>query len=186
MNDCKIILIGGYCATGKSTFSRKLAEHLKIPCFNKDVIKEVIGDGFGAENTDVYNKNSAVTFSLMLHIAERFLQAGKPCILESNFKLSESEQLKELLDKYNAECLTFLFKGELAVLYKRYAEREKTERHWVHLTTGENREMFINWHNYDLNKISIGKAIYVDATDFLTINYEELFNKAECFIQGDN
>jgi len=46
----KIILVGGYCATGKSTFSLKLSEMINIPCFNKDIIKEVLGDGFGPEN----------------------------------------------------------------------------------------------------------------------------------------
>ena len=37
----KIILVSGYCATGKSTFARNLSQSLNIPCFIKDTIKEV-------------------------------------------------------------------------------------------------------------------------------------------------
>jgi len=70
----KIILVGGYCATGKSTFSLKLSQMINIPCFNKDIIKEVLGDGFGPENKMVEKKGSTSTFLLMLHIAECFLQ----------------------------------------------------------------------------------------------------------------
>jgi predicted kinase len=73
----KIILVGGYCATGKSTFSLELSKLLNIPVFNKDIIKEVLGDGFGPENNIVEQKGSAATFLLMLHIAEQILQAGK-------------------------------------------------------------------------------------------------------------
>jgi len=77
----KIIVIGGYCATGKSVFSRKLSKLINIPCFNKDVIKEILGDGFGPEDNMVFNKGSHTTFLLMLHTAEQFLQVEKSCIL---------------------------------------------------------------------------------------------------------
>ena len=62
----KIIIIGGYCASGKSVFSRKLSGLLNIPCFNKDIIKEVLGDGFGSENNMVSQKGSFATFLQML------------------------------------------------------------------------------------------------------------------------
>jgi len=180
----KIILVGGYCATGKSTFSRKLAQVLNVPCFNKDIIKEVIGEGFGFENKDVYQKNSAVTFKLMLHIAERFLQAKKILILESNFKLSESEEIKTLLEKYNCECLTFVFKGDLDVLFNRYVERDKSsERHWVHKSAEETKDSFINGHlQFGIGELAIGQTISVCATFFAEINYEELFDIARRFV----
>jgi predicted kinase len=181
----KIILVGGYCATGKSTFSRKLSQELNIPFFNKDIIKETLGDGFGSESGEVYKKGSAVTFMLMLHIAERFLQAGQTCILESNFKPSETGQIKILLEKYNAECLTFIFKADLDVVFDRYIERDKSvERHWVHLS-GENisKEAFKTGHiKAGLSEAAIGETICVDATSFDQVNYNELFNTAEKFI----
>ena len=176
----RIILVGGYCATGKSTFSRKLSQKLNIPCFNKDTIKELLGDGFGPDNGMVFRKGSVVTFSLMLHIAESFLQAGKPCILESNFKLIESGQLKALLDKYDFECLTFIFTGDLDVVYKRYSERE---RHWVHQSAGTSADSFKNGQlGGGLGEAAIGQTVYVDATSFEKVDYEELFGVAERFV----
>jgi predicted kinase len=77
----KIIIVGGYCATGKSTFSRELSHLLNIPCFNKDIIKEVLGDGLSPEDNMIDKNGSNTTFMLMLHIAEQFLKTGKICIL---------------------------------------------------------------------------------------------------------
>jgi len=184
----KIIIVGGYCATGKSTFARKLSGLLNIPCFIKDVIKEVLGDGFGPENDIVEKKGSAATFLLMLYIAERFLRVGNVCILESNFKAREIEQLKVLLEKYKAECLTFIFKGDFDVLFDRYMKRDVSEkRHWVHNTAGETAENFREGHLLaGIGETGIGQTITVDATSFEKVNYEDLFALAKNFIKSDN
>ena len=183
----KIIIVGGYCATGKSTFSRKLSGMFNIPCFNKDVIKEVLGDGFGPENNMVEKKGSTATFFLMLHIAECFLQTGKLCILESNFKLKEMEQIKTLLEKYNCECLTFIFKGDFDILFYRYMKRDTAEkRHWVHNTAGENIDNFRDSHlQSGIGKTGIGQTITIDATSFDKVNYDELFAIVKDFIIKD-
>jgi predicted kinase len=184
----KIIIVGGYCATGKSIFSRKLSQLLNIPCFNKDIIKEVLGDGFGSENNMVEQKGIAATFLLMLHIAECFLQTGNVCILESNFKAREIEQLKVLLEKYNCECLTFIFKGDFDVLFDRYMKRDTAEkRHWVHNTAGETADNFKEGHLLaGIGEKGIGQTITVDATSFAEVNYDELFALAKNFIIYDN
>jgi len=180
----KIILVGGYCATGKSVFSNKLSSLLNIPCFNKDVIKEVLGDGFGSENNMVELKGSAATFLVMLHIAEKILQAHNICILESNFKQTEMDQIKKLLDKYNCECLTFILKGDFKILFNRYMARDALEkRHWVHNTAGEDVDNFKEGHlQSGIGETGIGKIIIRDATNFENINYDELYNIAKEFI----
>jgi predicted kinase len=183
----KIILVGGYCATGKSVFSNKLSNLLKIPCFNKDVIKEVLGDGFGPENNMVELKGSSATFLLMLYIAEKILESNSICILESNFKQKEMDQIKILLEKYNSECLTFIFKGNFKILFNRYMERDVSEkRHWVHNTAGEDEDNFEEAHlQSGIGETGIGKIIIKDATNFADINYDELYNIAKEFINYD-
>jgi len=180
----KIIIVGGYCASGKSVFSNKLSDLLNIPCFNKDVIKEVLGDGFGSEYNMVELKGSAATFLLMLHIAEKTLQANNICILESNFKQKEIDQIKILLEKYNCECLTYIFKGDFKILFDRYMKRNVLEkRHWVHNTEGENLDNFEKGHlKHGIGETGIGKIIISDATKFENINYNELYNIAKDFI----
>ena len=180
----KIIIVGGYCATGKSAFSRKLSHLLNLPCFNKDTIKEVLGDGLSPEDNMMDKKGSNTTFMLMLHITEQFLMSKKMCILESNFKLNESKLIKTLLEKYDCECLTFIFKGDLEILFKRYMEREKMgKRHWVHVTFGENPDNFHKYHmQHGIGEVVIGKTIVTDTTVFDDVDYEELYETAEIFV----
>ena len=181
----KIILVGGYCATGKSTFSHELSKILNIPCFNKDIIKEVMGEGFGYEYKNVLDKQGSIcAFLFMLYIAEQFLLKGEVCILESNFKQKEAEQIETLLEKYNCKCLTYIFKGEFETLYSRYTNREKSgKRHWIHITEEENFDVFKNGHKqYGLGEISIGETIVTDATTFNNVNYDSLHEIGKKFI----
>jgi predicted kinase len=185
----KIILVGGYCATGKSTFSCNLSQLLNIPWFNKDVLNEILGDGFSQENNVLLEqKASGTSFLLMLHIAERILQAGKICILESNFKSKEIEQIKVLLEKYDCECLTFIFKGDFDILFDRYIKRDVLEkRHWVHNVTGENNENFKSSHlYYEIGESGIGQTTFTDTTSFTNVNCDELFTVAKDFIDNSN
>lgn len=158
-----------------------LADALNAPCFNKDTIKEVLGDGFGSESGEVFEKGSAVTFMLMMHIAECLLRAGKLCILESNFKAHEIAQLNELLNKYQCDCLTFAFESDLDVLYGRYAKRDE-ERHWVHKVAGSSREVF-KQGQLPLMNVKLGRTISVDTTAFEAVDYEGLIAAAREFAE---
>lgn len=181
----KIILVSGYPAAGKSTFARRLSEHLQIPCFNKDTIKEALADGFGPSSQEAYNKGSAATFNIMAHIAECLLQVSKPCILESNFRVQEGERIEELLEKHGASCLTFVFTGDLDVLYNRYAKRAR-ERHWVHRGPGDRDDFKDGLARHKAGHIHIraGEIVTVDTTDFDKIDYGALFDLAKRFIQN--
>jgi len=180
----KLILVSGYCATGKSTFSRNLSRQLGIPCFNKDTIKESMADGFGAESKEVEFMGSRATFRVMAHVAECFLKIGKACILEANFKPQEGEQLDELAKRHGAECLTFVFTGDLDVLYDRYVKREDAgERHWVHMSAGL-RESFRDMHvQYNVGQIAVGQTVNIDSTVFENVEYEKFYEIAGAFVK---
>ncbi|MCL1819191.1 MAG: ATP-binding protein [Oscillospiraceae bacterium] len=180
----KIIFVTGCPAAGKSTFALRLSEKLNIPLFSKDIIKEIMGDGYGSESGEVYKTGSKVTFMLMLHIAEQFLQTGQKCILESNFLHHDSEQIKLLLKKNDCDCLTFMFGGNLDVLGERYFNRDK-ERHWVH-GKAENKESIKNYVlKTKILEVSFGgEVINVNATSFDKIDYEGLFVSAKRFIDN--
>ena len=179
----KLILIAGHSAAGKSTFAQKLSQILKVPCFSKDTVKEAMANGFGSDSEQLQLKGSAAAISLMLHIAECFLQNDKICVLESNFFPPQNEQIEQLLVKYEAICLTFLFIGDMKVLWKRYEQRE-AERHWVHNFVGQNKDRFINGAiKAGVGDFSVGKTVKVDATDFNKIDYDGLFSIAKEFIE---
>ena len=178
----KLILIGGYCAAGKSTFARRLSQELNIPYFERDTIDETICDSFGRES-NVYKMSSEnVAHDIMLHIAERLLQVGQPFILESIFGLKEIEEIKKLLEKYKYECLLFILKGNPEVMFARYVERDKSgERHWIH--NPAHKDWFINeMPKGKLEEAEIEQKIIVDTTEFEKVDYKSLFIAAKKFI----
>lgn len=180
----KIILVGGYCAAGKSTFADRLSHELNIPYFVHDTIDETICDGFGRESK-VYKMGSEnVAFAIMLHITERFLQTGKSCILEGTLGLKGINEIKKLLEEYNCECLLFIFKGSPEVMFDRYVERDRSgERHWIH--NPAYKGWFINEMPKDkLEEAEVEQKIVVDTTSFEKVNYESLFETAKKFIQA--
>jgi cytidylate kinase len=188
----KIIMVGGNPATGKSTFSMDLSRRLRIPCFNKDLIREVMADGFGIEHVDFLNngkKGSIAAYRLLLHIAEIFMQTGSTCIIESNFSVlypqpvTECEQYKILIEKYSYECLTFAFTGDHGVLARRYIERDDV-RHWVHVRASGIDEMKDYCARNKLDEIDIGRTVKVDTTSFGDVDFEGLYGIAEGFIYG--
>ena len=178
----KLILVAGHSAAGKSTFAFNLSHRLKIPCFSKDTIKESMADGFGSDNEFLQKRGTEATISMMLHIAECFLRIGKVCILEANFRPPQDKQIEELLKKYDVDCLTFLFGGNLEVLWDRYLQRE-SERHWTHKFIGQSKDRFINGGiKAGFGDFAIGQTIRIDATDFSKIDYDELFSVANQFV----
>lgn len=68
-----------------------------------------MADGFGSNNELLQYRGTEATINITLHIAECCMQIGKVCILEANFHPPQNEQIEELLEKFDADCLTFLF-----------------------------------------------------------------------------
>jgi len=180
----KLILVCGHSATGKSTFAYNLSLKLGIPCFSKDKIVEALGDGFGPDSGLISAKNDTqAVINIMTYIADNFLVVGKPCILEANFRPPHDVQLTQLIERHKVDCLTFLFTGNLEVLWERYADRE-TKRHWALKVAGQNKERFINGGiKAGFGDFSLGKTIKIDATDFNEIDYNKLYDSAKQFLE---
>jgi hypothetical protein len=142
-----------------------------------------MGDGFGAEIFMTVNKGSTPAIvNIMIHIAESFLQIGKVCILEANFRPPHDMQIARLLEKHDADCLTYLFVGDMEVFWERYVQRE-AERHWALSVAGQNRERFINEGiKAGFGNFEMGDTVKVDSTDFSKIYYDSLIALANKFI----
>ena len=179
----KLIIITGFTSTGKSTFAQRLSSELGVPCFLKDKIIEAMGDGFGQDSySKCFKNDTRAMINVLLYIAEGFLQTGKVCILEANFRRPFDMQIKTLLGKYNAECLNYFFTGNLDVLWDRYVGRE-AERHWAFKPVAQSRDGFIDRVNKaGFEDVNIGNTITTDATDFDKIDYDELISIARRFI----
>ena len=178
----KLVLVSGHCAAGKSAFADRLSAELGILCFRKDRVKETLGEGLGPTGGAVYEKGSTAAFVLLEYILEECLKAGTPCILEGNFRPAELERVEAFLERYGGRCLSFFFTADMAVLYRRYRDREK-ERHWVHKSAGDSPEDFAAGQARLGEKLP-GEVLLVDTTDFSRVDYSGLLTAVRAFLAG--
>jgi cytidylate kinase len=183
----KIIIITGYCATGKTTLSRKLSKEFNILCFNKDFIKAVLGKNLDIATIEERSRLSVTTFNIMVHIMETFMEQNKPIIVESNFKPSEGEIIKDLLKKYKYRSLTFLLVGDIKILHERFLERDNTpERDKANRSEGT----LDDYNKFErvikpLGEFNVGdKMIKIDTSDFEKINYDKCIEEVRTFLNN--
>ena len=188
----RIILIEGYLASGKSTFAERLSRELHIPCLIKDKFKTALCSSICIADRRESSRFSVVTYDGMMYVAERMLEVGFPLILEGNFVpagvegTDESEVIRTLIHKYVGTSLTFQFRGDTNVLYRRFVEREETpERGQANkIGTPVAFQVFDKWcHNLDAFDAG-GEVVKVDTTDFVQVDYGKLTKTAKRFLGG--
>ena len=186
----KIIVITGYLAAGKSAFARRLSKETNIPCLIKDTFKIALCENVSVTNREESRLFSSVTFDGIMYVAERFMETGSSLIIEGNFapaglkKTDEAGVIKRLIEKYSCLPLTYKFTGDTKILHKRYIERDKQpERGKVNAMLGDipYDEFDMSCRNLDAFEIG-GDVITIDATDFCSINFEQLVDSARIFL----
>jgi len=189
----KIIVIGGYCATGKTTFAARLSKEFSVPYFAKDMVKIALDRSFGVQNRADSKRLSAIAFDSMAFAVERFMEAGQPIIIEANFVmrenhggLKEGETLRELIDRYGYQSLTYIFTGDLPALYKRFAARDVlpsrgvANQMWGEFTY--QNYLDANLHLVDFN--IGGEIVRIDATDLGAVDFCKYIKVANKFLEG--
>lgn len=164
----KLLLITGDIAAGKSTFSQILSERYHIAVFQKDTIKEILGDFIGFHNREENKVLSNTTIELMCHVFSRTAPTGNDLILEANFHEKELQKLHSIANENCYEVLTIVLRGDTEVLYHRYLHRMNEEnRHPVHLsTTLDVKEDFFRSAEWIRKEKVIGETLTIEATDF--------------------
>ena len=186
----KIIIIEGYLAAGKSTFALNLSKAINVPYLIKDTFKSALCTSVPIISREESSRFSAVTFDAMMYVTERLIETGSPVIIEANFvpcgikKTDEAEVIKQLIDKYNCQPLTYKFMGDTRVLYKRFIERDKLPER------GQANMMFTEpaYNDFDrwcrnLDNFNVGGMIIkIDTTDFDKIDFDSHIETARKFI----
>ena len=120
-----MIIIEGYLASGKSTFALQLSKSVNVAYLIKDTFKEALCKNVSVTNRDESSIFSSVTFDGMMYVMERMFEIGLPVIIEGNFvpagvkKTDEAGTIRQLIDKYDYDSLTFKFSGDTRILHKR-------------------------------------------------------------------
>ncbi|MCL2573810.1 MAG: ATP-binding protein [Defluviitaleaceae bacterium] len=185
----KIILIAGYSAAGKTTFAERLSQDLSIPYFSKDMVKIALNRSFPVNNRADSKQLSAIAFDTMAFNAERFMETRQPLVLEANFVMKknhngikEGDALRELIARYNYQPLTYLFLGDLAVLYERFMtrdvlpERGIANKMWGEFTFEDYKKFCQHFGEFDIG----GEIVKIDATNLGGVDfckYIEIANK---------
>jgi predicted kinase len=185
------ILISGIPASGKSTFANRLSEHFKIPMISKDTIKEHLYDVVGYESRAEKVKLATASTNIMYYFAEQMMKAGQIFVLENNFENVSEAGLQILLGDYGYTAVTITLTGENEKIYRRFLERdngsEKRRGHVVNeyypeKSRDKNADILsygdyvwgITQRGIDTVKLE-GPQIKVDAANFKTIDWEDLY-----------
>lgn len=189
MNENYLIVFTGIPGTGKTFLGKELSEFLNVPIVTKDNIKELLADTLGCTDLEFSRKIGWTSYKLLNFISDKFLQFGRPFIIESNF---DSIYLKDIMSslqlKYKFTPIIIHCYADANIVYRRIIERDKsTERHSTH--------KFGNWgtlEEFNINFLDLvdrlpdinGHIFKVDTTKFDGLNYYEVFNKIKTIING--
>ena len=193
INKGSIIIITGYCAAGKTTFAAKLSQRLGIPYFSKDLVKIALNRSFPVESGADSRQLSAIAFDAIAFNAERLMEVRLPLIVEANFTMKENhggvkegEVLRGLVARYNYRSLTYVFLGDLPVLYKRFMardalpERGAANKMWGEYTYGDYLEDNVHLADFNIG----GEIVKIDATDFGAVDFCKYIKVAHTFLEG--
>ena len=182
----KLLLLTGDIAAGKSAFSRQLSERYGVPAFQKDSIKEILGDSIGFRNREENVKLSRATMELMYHFFRQFAVSAGNLILEANFHGYELQEMHRIAGETQYDVLTLVLRGDADVLYERYLHRMNCEhRHPVHLsTTIDRKDDFMRCAELLREETVMGNVIEVDASSFFYQTDPALLRKIDLFMSG--
>lgn len=127
-----LVIISGPPATGKTTLAHMLAQELRLPCFMRDGLKEVLMDELGAPDRARSSELGRASYALLYDVAGRLLEAAVGVVIESNFNRGTSEdELGPLVAQ--ARAVLIHCDAPPGTIEKRYRERAvEGDRHPGH------------------------------------------------------
>ena len=163
---------------------------INVPYLIKDTFKIALCETVSITNREEGSRFSAVTFDAMMYVVERLMETNHPIIIEGNFvatgmkKKDEAGIIKELLDKYAYQALTYKFIGDTQVLYDRYIERNRLpERGDANRDFVEPSYDDFDSYCHNLSKFNIGGNVeIIDTTDFKQVDFMNYIEKARLFM----
>jgi len=172
------VIVTGLPCTGKTTLAQKIAARFRLPLLTKDMIKETLFDTLGWQDRAWSRKLSAASVALLYQLLEVQLQAGRSCIVESNF-VSElaTPQFRTLQSCYAFTPFQILCVADGETLFARFVQRaESGQRHPGHVDTTTYDEFRESLRRGQVAPLDIGgPLIEVDTTDFAALDDEAIF-----------
>jgi predicted kinase len=169
-----LVIVTGLPCTGKTTLALRLAGDFGLPFVNKDGLKERLFDRLGWQDRAWSQRLGLASYDLLYYFLEGQLQAGRSCIVESNFKAQiDAPKFLALKDRYPFYPFQIFCRADGAVLLERFRLRSKSgirhPGHVDHLNDAEFQRVFLAGDEAPLPLG--GELLTVDTTDFDSIDY---------------
>ena len=179
MRTSTLVIISGLPATGKTVLSRKLAQHVGLPLFSKDTIKEILFDGVGHGDRVWGERLNKPTYDVLDYVVEQEVAAKHSLIIETPYDNDfRKEKYVALQQKHGFTCIQVLCYAEREILIQRFINRiGATDRHPGHNDQAALEDFKVSIR--EAGKVEPlplqGKVYEIDTTDFATMNEDELF-----------
>lgn len=183
MSKSVLVIVSGLSATGKTTLSKGMADHLGLPLVSKDEIKEILFDDIGHGDRAWGEKLNMPTYNLLNYFVERELKAGRSVVVESPYDDDFPRKTYEKWQaKYDFQCVQILCFAEPEVLIDRFVARiGEPGRH-----PGHNDQAALEDFKRSIKtagKIAPlplrGEVYELDTTNFADIRTETILKKLE-------
>jgi predicted kinase len=167
-----LIVVCGAPASGKTTLARCVAQDLRLPLLEKDVIKEALAETLDAPDRKASREIGAASMSVMFALARENLHRGASVIIESNFLLrfatDDLARIAGLGTVHLVQCST-----SADIIEARYRQRAADDaRHAIHFELDALPDLQSNLDRgeYDLTSLPY-PSVLVDTTDGYAPSY---------------
>jgi predicted kinase len=169
-----LIIITGPPASGKTTLGKMLARELGLPFFSKDGIKEALFESLGWSDREWSRRLGLASIDLLYEITACQLAAGKPCVIECNFRPEhDDDRFRVLRSRFAFWPIQVRCNASNDVLMRRYRDREMAgRRHPGHAQPAHGEDLAEALLQNEFEALALdGDNFHVDTTDFGRVNF---------------
>ncbi|MBI4032645.1 ATP-binding protein [Candidatus Berkelbacteria bacterium] len=140
----RLIILGGFAGTGKTTIARKISAEFNIPLLSSDDFIAGLQGPLGKD----FHSTAPIAYDVLFHILYRHLSNGVTAILDANMCHQRTwDEVDKLLKKVpDTVCISIVLDAPLEVIKERVDFRGKNDPEHVNLG-GDSLEDVL--HKYD-------------------------------------
>ncbi len=178
MKKNKLIVLGGFAGSGKTTIAKKLASDFNFPFFSSDDFNAGLMFVFNFRlNLKMnFNEVSPYAHELAWYILKKNLKVGISCILDMNMCKPQSwETLDELKKELtNVDVVPIILICSLERHKERIEKRGKDDKE--HLNLGGDKLEDVLYKYEFINNLDRDDVIRVDANDLIDKVYKKVLS----------